>query len=49
MPHRNTSAAVKQANNSALNAIQLGTQALNRSMPNTEVGSQPVCFKEDTV
>ena len=24
-------------------------QALNRSIPNTEVGSQPACFKENTV
>ena len=24
-------------------------EALNQSVSNTEVGSQPVCFKEDTV
>ena len=49
MPHRDTSSAVKQAINRTLNATQLGTQALNQSIPNTEVGSQPACFKEDTV
>ena len=49
MPHRDTSSAVKQATNRALNATQLGTQALNQSVPNTEVGSQPACFKEGKV